>query len=766
MSESGNRDPIVIPIGFVIDETSLEIAIKEAKRRFADALGTPDVFSTYYGAHTRPGDQTREEREAEDRSVGIYGERYADIGDKFIAFGRDWEDTMDAVTERTIDKLIQTITAVSPITTAAEQSKTEQVKESFIEAILDKKEAIETGGVSIPELIEQKDTTEEILEIADKSMFDEARTQAMIDEIWNYLMKYITNVPGPGGGFARAQPAPLERVTPMGIEEERFRDIALIARGSEDTRKFIGDIVSKLKDEELERAVQNEALMDRIEAITGGITESGVLGYQLWFRGDDLDYEMANRAEGITLMLQDKITRGLLSDPDLFAGLAVPLSEQIIDAFTLKGQKMDRPMTTAEVSVTPAFVTMEAETGISNIVDVFVPASKLLAKMESKFDEEWKPEKRIVPDPLPEFANLAEVFEMARYIRDEKTAVGKELEWVRRVGSTTPVNEGAMQTAVSLPAGKDEIRERRFIEDMEIERSKMEMIAIIDDMLTTVEGLDEIIWRFGAPFATERLHAMYQYEEDSTRLFADIRRIWIAPGAEEGEPFPILKQEEQIRGTDEERLETGLTMEEILPLEIDRAVQGMVKIAIEGEMTEISRQFKGFGYGTLAPIARLGDKIAADARMVEEIWGEQKEIVEELMEVQTGLVPGSGEITNKERMDHLIKQSEEGKQEAFETMINHWLERWIGKLEDLEFRAKGFIEEEPVNAPRLTKTAARSPMSEEDVEKLSTSIIDKMRMLWQQTVGGAFTSISEPVKPRKPNRSKTDISESLEEYDI
>jgi len=758
MSEGG-RDPIIIPIGFIIDESSLDAAIRVAKERFATALGNP--YEGITPDYARPYEQPAQKQEQSyaDQYEEIFGSGVSDREIRMYELEARRNETFDAIEKKTEELSTSLALVLVETTTATERRKEEPVKKEepeIVQHILDWEERISNIDTQEQsEMLIQDNTQQEILDVAEESVFSEAQQRAANEYMWEYFRKWITNVRGHGvGGFAENMPAPFERVTAEGAVKEKFKDVALLAE-RKDAGEFFEAITSRLDDDELQRDI-NEKLMEDIMAITGGITEEGALGFQVMMRAGEMTPEEMDPIYKVTDLLQRELTKGLLSSPELFTDLATMLQDRLTDAFTNKGVEMLDNMITAAARVTPVFVSEKGKDDIKyGATDLLTMTDELETRIEDKF-EKWRPEKKFEsPGALPEFATLAEVFEMARYRKQEREFASKYRNIAETRGSRTLINEGAMQVSQSLPAPKGVLSGRHWITPEERDK-QLFVDAVIEDMVTSREGLEEVKAMFGPEFATQRSQSLFQYETDASRLFHELRRRAITVVAEHGEPDLLQRQEEQVRSPEDEIVRPGaLTMPEFPELNPKYKYpwwpRGDLPINI-GQLFEDKEETRRMNVDQIGEfMKRKNLKDKQDADIVRTVFGgdlvEKEPELEEWEKILT-----SGRIF----LPPFEKEKEDPMAEPKLRM-----NIMVSKLEKLIYGE----EEGRLNTPKDQRTAGPTAvLSDETIDEIAESVTNRMSILWQQTIGGSFTPHNEfkPIRRKGNPKSTTGIGKLVD----
>lgn len=750
MSESGGRDPIIIPIGFIIDETSLETAMEEAKRRFSTALGVPEgITPSYHGF-------IKEDRVIEEETAEVYDRKYSEIDAQIQEFERNWTKIFTGMDQQarsaeayfgTINRIVSASTTVQREKEEAEEAKESRLTEAVEwETFQEKKVLTATGARAAPE-----GPTGDILSVAERSMFDASQRRIIMDEAWTYFKNWVTNIPGPGGGF-ESQPTPFARATAEGVEEERFEDVALIASGGE-TRRLLDSIIDKIGDDELKWAMYDEDLMSRLTAIMGGVTEEGGIGLQFMFSVDEMDEQMVESAGRMATMFQEKLTEALRRDYGIFVDITEELYDKIAAGFTERGKTLADEIGLGAPDVKSILVPSKTpERGVlptDDKVKVLVQTTESLMKIADRalgrvvrgMAEETEEERQL---RLMEGLDREDLGVLLARIREEEgididAATFKKFFIASRADAALGLGEDEPR---GVPREPGEIVERRLpgVEEMLEELSERREL---EEMMFSSEGIRELREMVGGREATRIAEAVQQYVGDFTEKFGMIRFHEMLSEFYEGEL--VQKQREELPPP---------TAERDVPIGVERlTTREMPEVRpTGGPAMDIGSLFRDAEerMGGIEQIVEWAKRQEAEKAEEKEtaaflrpyLEAEEEEEVREEWETIFGPQDVAGEI---EKAAHMAE-------------INNRVRVLADRLETvLKPMEEGIGPQlHPSDRPRALRGLT---LSDEDFDEIST----RVGLIWQQTIGGWYTPERDTRRPRLGGRrSKTFIGKQLE----
>ena len=752
MSESGGRDPIIIPIGFIIDETSLETAMEEAKRRFSTALGVPEgITPSYHGF-------VKEDRAIEEETADVYDRKYSEIDAQIQEFERNWTKIFTGMDQqarlaesyfKTIDRIVSTSTT----TIQREKEEAEETKEARLteaeewETFQEKKVLTATGARAAPE-----GPTGDILSVAERSMFDASQRRIIMDEAWTYFKNWITNIPGPGGGF-ESQPTPFARVTAEGLEEERFEDVALIASGGE-TRRLLDSIIDKIGDDELRWEMYDEDIMSRLTAIMGGVTEEGGIGLQFMFDVDEMDEKMVESAGRMATMFQEKLTEALRRDYGVFVDITEELYDKIAAGFTERGRTLADEIGLGAPDVTsiliPGKTPEERDIPTDDKVKVLIQTTESLMKIS---DRAWGTVARGVKEETEESRQLRlmdllgreDLGAMLSRIREEE-GVSLDTATLKKffVASGSAALGLGEEEPRGVPRRPGEIIERRLpgVGEMLEELSERREL---EEMLFSPEGIKQLISTVGMEQATRIAAEVQRYVGDFSEKFGLIRYHDVLSVPEFDEGALVQRQREELLPRAEQDVPIGIErlttreMPEMYP-------RGEPAMDIGSLFREVEERGRG-----IEQIVEWAKKQEAEKTEEREIAAflrpyleEEKEEVREDWETIFGPQDVSREIEEAVHMAEINRRVR---------ILADRLEAVLGPIERGDERQL-----HPSDRPQ----AGRTVLSEDDYEEISTRISEKVGLMWQQTIGGWYTPERDTRRSRPSGSySKTFIGRQL-----
>lgn len=755
MSESGGRDPIIIPIGFIIDETSLETAMEEAKRRFSTALGVPEgITPSYHGF-------VKEDRAVEEEAADVYDRKYSEIDAQIQEFERNWMKIFTGMDQqaRSAESYFRTIDRIVGATTTTVQREREDVEEAEESRLT---EAVEWESFQEKKVLTAAEAraapegpTGDILSISERSMFDAAQRRIIMDEAWTYFKNWVTNIPGPGGGF-ESQPTPFARATAEGLEEERFEDVALIASGGE-TRRLLDSIIDKIGDDELRWEMYDEDIMSRLTAIMGGVTEEGGIGLQFMFSVDEMDEQMVESASRMATMFQEKLTEALRRDYGVFVDITEELYDKIAAGFTERGKTLADEIGLGAPDVKsilmPSKTPEERDLPTDDKVKVLVQTTESLMKIS---DRAWGRVARGMGEETDESRQLQLMERLGREdlgvmlarIREEEgidigAATLKKFFVASRAGAALGLGE---EEPRGVPREPGEIVERRLpgVEEMLEELSERREL---EEMIYSPEGIRELKEMVGPREATRIAEAVQQYVGDFTEKFGMIRFHEMLSEFYEGDL--VQKQREGLPPP---------TAERDIPIGVERLTTR--------EMPEVRP--------TGGPAMDIGSLFRdAEERMggIEQIveWAKKQEAEktkeEEIAAFLRPYLEGEGEEEVREDWEVVFGPRDVAK-EIEEAVHMAEINRSVGALAD-RLEAMLTPMEEGIGPQLHPSDRPRAPrgltLSDEDFDEISTRVSEKVGLIWQQTIGGWYTPERDTRRPRLGGRrSKTFIGKQLE----